>query len=167
MGSGPVEASDGATETSASSQSAPPVSAMFQPSGGFEQDGERRPGADHRAEDGADADRPHRVDGAAQLGRPGGLHAQRRDDGGAQRGGPGDGELLGGAGRELVPAGEAFGEHGAGHRGDRREPGHPDELGRPPVDRAVGERAVRGARCRTRTRCRAGRPRPARSPRAP
>ena len=41
-----------------------------------------------------------------------------------------------------VPAGEAFGEDGSGDRRDRGEPADPGELGGPPVDRAVDERAV-------------------------
>ena len=108
----------------------------------LQQYGDRRAGADHRAERGADTGGPDRVDGPGQLGRAGRLHAQRGDHCRAQRADAGDGEQFGGAAGEVVAAGEALGEDGSGDRGDHGEPAHPDELGGPPVHRGVDERAV-------------------------
>ncbi len=108
--------------------------ATFQPSGGREQDGDRRARADHRAR--ATAQMPTAQTGStrAQLGGPGRLHAERGDDDRAERGGAGDGQLQPVLLPEAVPAGEAPGEDGADHGGDRGEPADPGELGRPPVD---------------------------------
>ena len=50
-------------------------------------------------------------------------------------------QLSADGGGQPVAAGETLGEDGAGHGGVRREPAHPDELGRPLVDGAVPVKA--------------------------